>query len=715
MTRPLTATALIAFVFSMLSYLSIALAAMPLIKPNDATRGTLMFETATPGHYAEAPAVATDFDVTVTGSIIRTRLTQHFVNPADGWVEGLYVFPLPQDAAVDTLKMVIGNRIIIGEVKERVEAKAIYEKAKSQGKKAALVEQLRPNLFTNSVANIGPGETIVVQLEYQANVRQSHEKFSFRLPTVFAPRYHSPSGPAPILAVSGEPASPPAVQKDISPLPQPVVLDPDNTAPVNSLTITVHLNPGFGITALTSLHHRINSEQTSEAHTITLDEPAFADRDFELEWATRPASVPQTNLFHERVGDAEYLLVQVTPPAAVTTSPAPPREMIFVIDNSGSMAGASMVQARASLIEALDQLSPGDTFNIVRFDDTLQSLFRHVVAADAGNISAAKRFAVSLEAEGGTEMLPAMAAALALDTHSNPAAIRQVIFLTDGAISNEQGLFKIIASRRGRSRIFMVGIGSAPNSFLMNRASELGRGTFTHIGSGAQVAERMAQLTAKLASPAVTGVSATFSRRGAQITPNPLPDIYAGEPLSIFVRLDALEGNLTLAGLAGDNNWLETFDVSTAQKGTGIAKLWARRAIANAEVNRTLGTLNSTQADAAILKLALDHKLVSRLTSLVAVDATPARPTGATLRPADVPLNLPAGWQFEKVFGAKPILHEASVSSDIAVALQPRLKKAQQLLALPEGSTLADLHLIAGLLIGLLGLLALSAARRRPA
>ncbi|NNE24744.1 MAG: marine proteobacterial sortase target protein [Rhizobiales bacterium] len=684
--------------------------ASPLVNPNDARTGSLMIKSETPGQYVEAPAVATDFDVTVTGPIIRTRLTQYFVNPANGWVEGLYVFPLPEDAAVDTLKMVVGERIIIGDVKERIEAKRIYEKAKSDGKKAALVEQHRPNLFTNSVANIGPGETVVVQIEFQATVRQSNGKFSFRLPTVVAPRFETPDAPQPVVSVSSE--APAAVDnKQQLPDAKPW-LDPDDNDPVNPINITVHLKPGFKVAALMSPHHKIEALERDGEHRITLSKMDFADKDFELEWTAAALDVPQAKLFRERSGNEDYVLVQVTPPAAAKTTPAPAREAIFVIDNSGSMAGPSMVQAKASLIEALDRLQPGDTFNIVRFDDTLEVLFPTVVAADAGNISTAKRFVASLDAEGGTNMVPALAAALKMDTQSNPAAIRQVIFLTDGAISGEQQMFNLIAQRRGRSRIFMVGIGSAPNSFLMNRAAEMGRGTFTHIGAAEQVAERMAELTSKLTSPAVTGLAANFSARGVKATPDPLPDVYAGEPLYIYARMDELEGKVTLSGLAGSDNWLKTVDLTKAEPGSGIAKLWARREIANTEVNRTLGTLNYKQADAMILKLALDHQLVSRLTSLIAIDKTPARPEGTPLRSVDIPLNLPAGWSFEKVFGSKTPVKEASAFKAIAVASKPRVHDAQRLLALPEGSTPADLLLIIGLLISLAGAASVTASRR---
>lgn len=715
MPRPLVVARFGAYLFVCLVLLVRTLAAQSLIGPNDVGSGTLLLKSATPGRYVNAPAVATDFDVTVSGPIIRTRLTQYFVNPANGWVEGLYVFPLPEDAAVDTLKIVAGERVIVGRVKERKEAKIIYEKAKSQGKKAALVEQLRPNMFTNSVANIGPGETVVVQIEYQAKVRQSHGKFSFRLPTVVAPRYHSPNGKMSAHTVAGEPVTQNALAQGGEQVPVLSVLDPNQSKPTNPLTITVHLDPGFELASLASPHHQVVAETANGQHTVKLAEMAVADRDFELEWTVANVDAPKAKLFRERAGDADYVMIQVTPPAARASTPRPAREMIFVIDNSGSMAGPSMAQAKASLIEALDRLEPGDTFNIVRFDDTLQLLFPNVVSATEQNISSAKRFAASLQAEGGTEMLPAMAAALKLDDQSNPTAVRQVIFLTDGAISNEQGLFDILASRRGRSRVFMVGIGSAPNSFLMNRAAEVGRGTFTHIGAAEQVAERMAELTNKLSTPAVTGLAAKFSETQVKVTPDPLPDVYAGEPLYIFARMESLKGSLTLSGQAGDQTWQQVIDLADAEPGLGIAKLWARRAIANAEVSRTLGTLSAGQADAAILALAIDHQLVSRLTSLIAIDETPARPAGAALTQADVPLNLPAGWQFEKIFGAKPPVHKASTHAVLAVAKQPKVKSAQQLLALPQGSTLSDLLLIVGLLMSLAGLATLATTRRRHA
>ena len=238
-----------------------------------------------------------------------------------------------------------------------------------------------------------------------------------------------------------------------------------------------------------------------------------ADRDFELTWKPAAENAPSVGLFRERVGDADYLLAFVTPPAVEQADEKPlPREAIFVIDNSGSMGGTSMVQAKASLIYALGRLQPADRFNVIRFDDTMDVLFPDTVPADAENL--APRQGLRRRARGARRHRDGAADAGGADRpaqRDDASFVRQVVFLTDGAIGNEQQLFDTIAAMRGRSRVFMVGIGSAPNSFLMTRAAEIGRGTFTHIGSVEQVEERMRALFDKLESPAVTNLTATFS------------------------------------------------------------------------------------------------------------------------------------------------------------------------------------------------------------
>ncbi|WP_395678209.1 VWA domain-containing protein, partial [Inquilinus sp.] len=430
---------------------------------------------------------------------------------------------------------------------------------------------------------------------------------------------------------------------------------------------------------------------------------------------------PSVGLFRERVAGEDYVLAFVTPPALQQAEDKRPRDVVFVIDNSGSMGGASMDQAKSSLLYALGRLSPTDRFNVVRFDDTLDVLFPDVVPADAEHVGRAKSFVSGLEASGGTEMVPAMQAALTEHGDDGRARLRQVVFLTDGAIGNEQQLFDTIAGMRGRSRVFMVGIGSAPNTFLMSRAAELGRGTFTQIGAPEQVEERMRSLFEKLESPVVTNLSASFSAGGADATPETLPDLYRGEPVVLTAKLGSLSGTIEVKGMIGGRPWIVTLPVAQAAKGEGLSKLWARRRIADAEVAQTLGQIDAEQADQRILSLALQHHLVTRLTSLVAVDRTPRRPDGATLSRNDIPLNLPAGWDFDTVFGkpqAEPrpefrqaaLLLPAAARADTPAAASKPVPVEE--VVLPQTATDAELRIIGGFLLLLAGLAILAFGRR---
>jgi Ca-activated chloride channel family protein len=443
-------------------------------------------------------------------------------------------------------------------------------------------------------------------------------------------------------------------------------------------------------------------------------------------------------LFREHVGAADYVLALVTPPAvADTQKEPPPREIVFVIDNSGSMGGTSITQAKASLLFALDRLKPHDRFNVIRFDHTMEAVFGDTVAADTDNIGRARTFVSAIQARGGTEMVPPMKAALTDRRGDTSPYLRQVVFLTDGEIGNEQELFDTIAAMRGRSRVFMVGIGSAPNSFLMTRAAEIGRGTYTHIGSVDQVQERMRELTEKLESPAVTGLTARYSAGAMDATPDPLPDLYRGEPVVIAARIGAPDGVLEIKGMIGERLWTVTLPVGKAAEGSGLSKLWARRKITDAEMARRHDRLAAAEADKRILSLALEHHLVSRLTSLVAVDATPTRPEGARLTRAELPLNLPAGWEFDKVFGerkgfeirrhlhetpeAQPPERRADAGAEQQVAFAaPAVVAASSGpdssdgVPLPRTATDAELKLIAGLaLLGMSLLFLITGARRR--
>jgi Ca-activated chloride channel family protein len=709
------------------------------VTPGEMRSGALLLKSENE-RYVEAPLVGTDVDLVVSGPTARARVTQIFHNPTDGWVEAVYVYPLPPGSAVDTMKMVVGDRVIVGDIKDRKTAREVYEEAKSAGQKTSLMEQERPNIFTNSVANIGPRESVVVQIEYQEPVRQSDNEFSLRVPLVVAPRYM----PAPIVQTVDLGADGQGWGRVNDPVPDrdrisPPVLDPRNSPPVNPVAVTVRLQAGFPLAEVKSHHHAITTETVADGSRVIklADGAVAADRDFELTWKPAESAVPSVGLFREHVGAADYLLAFVTPPVvAAAAEERRPREIVFVIDNSGSMGGTSILQAKASLIYALGRLKPSDRFNVIRFDNTMDMLFSDTVSADAEHVAQAKAFVSALEARGGTEMVPPMKAALTDRRGADASLVRQVIFLTDGEIGNEQQLFETIGAMRGRSRVFMVGIGSAPNSFLMTRAAELGRGTFTHIGSVDQVEERMRSLIGKLESPAVTNLTATFSAGGADSTPGVIPDLYRGEPVALAAKLGALDGTLEVKGMIGDRPWVVTLPLANAAEGGGLSKLWARRKIADAEVARTLRQITPDEADQRVLALALEHHLVTRLTSLVAVDQTPSRPEGARLTRADVPLNLPAGWEFDKVFGGErapvpaqrrtdgsPVRHaQLDAYATVAMASAPKPVAARSVpvtlgrnggVILPKGATDSELRLWFGLLLCSAGLILLVVIRRR--
>lgn len=657
-----------------------------------AAGGALMLQAKGVATVMPAVRLGTDMDVTVSGQILRVRVTQAFRNTSDTWMEATYLYPLPDDGAVDTMKMVIGQRVVIGKIKRRVEARAIYEAAKAEGRKAGLVESDRPNLFRNSVANIAPGETVLISIEYQAPVRQLGGEFAMRLPLVVGPRYVPPHTLTDAAAVSD-------ATRITTPLANPAL-----GRSLNPVSITVHLSPGFAPANIISPYHKISvADAGLEARTVTLaagEEPA--DRDFELRWRSASAD-PTVGLFRQTHGGQQYVMATITPQAKVEPDKLAPREMVFVIDNSGSMGGESMAAAKQSLLHALGTLRPEDTFNVIRFDHTMTRLFDHATLATPEQIALARTFTEGLGAAGGTEMLPALKSAL-IDDQAEAKGVRQVIFLTDGDISNEKEMMAEIAANGGRSRVFMVGIGSAPNGFLMRRMAEAGRGTYTNIGEGSEVMVRMTALLDRLKAPAVRELAVRIEGSPLSLTPQRLPDLYAGEPLMLLGKGDAVKGTLIVSGMIGDTPWSHAVDLGTASQSTSVARLWAGRRIADVEAQRWSDQIEEEAADEAIAQLGLAYNLVTTQTSLVAVDETPTRPQGTRLTGEELPLLLPKGWDFDTLLGDNVPVTTASAP----------LPEQNQAMDLPQTATGFLGAIYRGLAMLMLGLLGLGAARRRP-
>jgi len=625
----------------------------------DVRQGTLTLRDAD-GATAQAPLVFTDVHMDVSGVTARVRVAQRFVNPTAEWREGVYVFPLPEKAAVDHLAMRIGERMIEGQVKERTEARRTYEAAKSDGRKASLVEQERPNLFTTSVAHIGPSEEIEVAIEYQQTLAYDAGTFSLRFPLAITPRY-IPAGSVDVpgdVTAAGEGAG------SGTALPTPAVPDADRITPpvvvpgsgaVNPVAIEIDLDAGVPLARLASTYHGVHIEERGgHRYRVTLSDGVVpAARDFELAWTPDVGAAPGAALLTEQRDGRKYALLMVLPPAA-ETAPAPrvPREITYIVDTSGSMEGVSIEQAKEAMQMALDRLAPGDRFNVIEFNSVTRALYTAPMPVDDGTLGAARRFVRGLRAQGGTEMLPALTAALSAPRQDG--AIRQIVFMTDGAVGNENEILKLIEARLGDRKLFTVGIGPAPNTWFMRKAAEAGRGTFTFIGDVREVKDKMAALIRKIETPVLTDIDAAWPA-GIGTHPAKLPDLYAGEPIVVTFELPATPTGhlLTLAGVRAGKAWSAALPLDGGADATGVGVLWARDRIESLmDARRNGAPADEVRRD--VVALALAHHLVSAYTSLVAVDVTPSAPPGTIATKSALPTNLPEGLDHGAIFGGLP-------------------------------------------------------------
>ncbi len=643
-------------------------------RPQDATRGSLWLREDSAARYQPAPTLDTDVSMDITGMLARVHVRQRFTNPGQSWAEGIYVFPLPEHAAVDHMRMHIGERVIEGRIKERAAAKRTYERAKRAGKKTSLVEQERPNIFTTSLANIAPGESITVEIEYQQTVRYLDGAFRLRFPMVVGPRFipGMPVGAAEQVATFAGTGWAQATREvpDAARITPPV--QHPKHGPINPVSLDIRLNTGIPLAAVTSPYHAITTtDEAAGVHRVRLARDTVpADRDFELVWHPQTGTAPSAAWFVQDKDDQQYGLLMVVPPQRRSEVARNPREVVLVIDTSGSMHGASITQARDALLLALDRLTGADRFNVIRFNHATASLFPQPRAATADNLSTARRFVAGLRAAGGTVMLPALQQALSGQPEAHTTG--QVIFLTDGSVGNEKQLFQVIRNQLSERRLFTIGIGSAPNSYFMRKAAEYGRGTFTYIGKTGEVMEKMTGLFRKLEQLALTDLRIELPP-GTQLKmlPEKIPDLYLGEPLLLAFHGPTLPPWITLHGRVGDQPWHTQVMLEGGGRNAALAPEWGRRKIAQLMTRlhdaRTAAARKALRNE--VIDIALAHHLVSRYTSLVAVDVTPVRARGEQLTQHAMKTNLPKGWSYEHVFGAPQTATPAQLQLLLGAAL----------------------------------------------
>ncbi|MDH3768346.1 MAG: marine proteobacterial sortase target protein, partial [Gammaproteobacteria bacterium] len=491
--------------------------------------GTLLFRSDNGD--VQAPRLETRVDIAVSGMIARVDVRQRFNNPGTEHVEGIYVFPLPDDAAVDSLKLHIGDRVVIGEIKEKAEARKTYAKARESGQRASLVEQQRPNMFTTAVANIAPGEAVEVEIAYLQTLKYLQGTFSIRFPMTVAPRYE----PETTSVYAATDVSLVCCESGFAADQIPLAFHPMEES-ANEAEINVRIDAGFPLARIESLYHSMDMLQAGKVHLLTTATGKVPmNRDFELVWQPALGSAPQAAVFSETWDGEDYALIMFMPSDTGALALNMPREIVYVIDTSGSMAGTSIEQATDALRFAVDRLSPQDRFNIIRFSTHARKLFSSALAADDAHKQKAQRFIDGLNVDGGTNIAEALD--LALDEQADMRAtadgfLRQVVFVTDGSVGNEQQLFTQISEQLGNSRLFTVGIGSAPNAWFMRKGAEFGRGTYTHIGGDHMIEERMDSLLARLEQPVLRDIEIE-GPAGASLSPERIGDLYADEPIVV--------------------------------------------------------------------------------------------------------------------------------------------------------------------------------------
>ena len=601
----------------------------PLTSLDDIQQGSLLLRHPDWDGMRLSPQLDTQVDMQITGLVARVTVKQRFYNPDNQWVNATYLFPLPEQSAVDGLTMRIGDRLIEGEIQAKQQARETFEQAKAQGKKASLVEQHRPNLFTNEIANIGPGERIEVEIRYQQTVLYDNGQFHVRFPMTVTPRY------SPLLPTwqqeEGVEAKPRNLLEEVAALSH---LHDPHGRPANQISLRATLLPGFKLAGLSSPYHDVTVNRAEQQYEVQLKQTDIANRDFQLRWRAAQSAVPQISVIQQ----GDYGVLMVVPASQPDQRQVQARELILLLDTSGSMYGDAIEQAKAAVRQALGSLTDADTFNLIEFNSDFRAVWPAAQVATTQNIQLAQRFVDALQADGGTEMASALTFAL---QDSDPAdRLRQIVFITDGAVGNEEQLMQIIQRRLGVSRLFTVGIGSAPNSYFMSEAAEMGRGAYTLIGDIREVSSQMTALLNKLRYVALTDLAINFSG-DTEFFPRVLPDVYIDQPLSVTFRSNARQRDLVLSGMF-DGMPFEQPLVMQQSAAQGLEKLWARSKITQLERERRQAQ-EPEAFNQAITDVALEFELVSEFTSLVAVDKTPTKPERELALLRGVPNALPLG------------------------------------------------------------------------
>lgn len=577
--------------------------------------------TRVDGKLVDVPLEHTDVQLRIDGPIAEAKVTQRFRNPSATKIEAVYLFPLPTGAAINDFVLASGDRRIRGTIQERARAKQVYEAARKQGLVAALLTQERPNLFTQSIANLEPATTVEVTLSYVQRLDYDDGGYTVAFPMVVSPRYL------------------PEKWKAKAPELQAPTLPPGMRS-THDISLAVDLDAGMAIEELESPSHQIDIKRDGRKARIKIRRnDTIPNKDFILRYKLAGAAPKLGVLTHRDGGDGSFLMM-VQPPAAAPADKITPRELIFVVDTSSSMRGAPLAKAKELVRRMLWTLRPDDTFQIVRFADTVSALGPGPISAKPANVELVLSWLSTLEAGGGTEMTTGIGAALAVP--HDPLRLRILAFLTDGYVGNEDEILATVHKQIGASRLFAFGVGTAVNRYLLEELAAHGRGSVQFVRPDEDTGRAVSAFERRIDAPVLTDLQIDWGGLVTRdLTPAAIPDVFVGQPLVLSGHYAAAgSGTVTVTGKQGGRAVAFSVPVTFPERHAhpAISTVWARAKIA--ELSRGLIRRPDAAAEKAIVGLSLDYRILTQFTAFVAVDDSKVT-TGGTARRVVVPVEVP--------------------------------------------------------------------------
>lgn len=639
-----------------LAFVALLVVLPPAFAGDGAMGGAL--EAQLDGHTISLPLLKTDIDADIQGDLATVTVTQTFANPSDRAMHAQYLFPLNHSAAVFEMVMEVGSERIRAKIQEAKQAEATYAKAKAEGKAAALLQEHRPNMFTQDIANLMPGLPITTRLRYVQTVPKVDGDYELAVPLVVGPRFQPPHAgrPPAIENVDADLAPQPgAWELEKLPLYPPahgVNLPP--TIDADRVSLAVRIDGGVPVQAVASATHALDTQVESErVRHITLASGRTVDnRDFVLRYRLAGAKT-EAGLLAFRDGRGGYFSLLLEPPAVPAEADVTPREMVFLLDCSGSMQGLPMDASKAFMRQALAKLRPTDSFRIIRFSDAATEFSEYPLPATPQNVAQGLGYVESLRGEGGTMMSAGIEQALAPATPAG--SVRLVTFLTDGYIGNEQEILSLIKQRLNGARLYAFGVGTGVNRYLLDAIGRAGRGFTRYMDPTERVAEVAAELTERLQSPVLTDIEVDWGGlTPEEVYPAQIPDLFAGQSVRIQGRY-AKPGayTVTVKGLVQGRPARLPLTVTLPERsmdGEAVALVWARAAIAEAMValSTPMGMAEPPAFSATrkrVTDLGLAFALVTKWTSFVAVSEQVYNADAANTPTRPVPLPMVQGVQ----------------------------------------------------------------------